>query len=201
MSNTINLPALTNVAINSVRPTNNVESNKSSLDFKGLLTNMLSSNSMLPGSTDSGSGMSDLTPLILLLITKLFGDGVDDQIQVGAPEGTPVKGPITQGSHDGHVALDFGVPIGTDIHSTMGGKVSFAGWNNEGYGNLVIVKNGDYETYYAHLSKIPVKVGQTILEGAVIGKSGNTGNSTGPHLHYEIRRNGVGVSPLSTILE
>lgn len=201
MTNKIYFPTIPNTVINNGSLPNAKESSKSSMDFKGLLTTMLSSNSILPGSTESSSGMSDLTPLILLLITKLFGEGNDDQILVSAPKGSPVKGPITQGSHEGHIALDFGVPVGTDIHSTMGGKVTYAGWNNEGYGNLVIIKNGDYQTYYAHLSNIPVKVGQTIFEGEVIGKTGNTGNSTGPHLHYEIRRNGVGVNPLSTIIK
>jgi len=108
-----------------------------------------------------------------------FGDDV--------PGGLPVKGYMTQASHPGHVAIDWGVAVGTDIKSTMNGKVIYAGWNNEGYGNLVIVENGPYRTYYAHLSKIPVSVGDSVKAGEVVGKSGNTGNSTGPHLHYEVR--------------
>ena len=71
----------------------------------------------------------------------------------------------------------------------------YAGWNNQGYGNLVIVENGPYKTYYAHLSEIPVQVGQTVQAGQVIAYSGNTGNSTGPHLHYEVRVNGQRVDP------
>ncbi|GAP07931.1 membrane proteins related to metalloendopeptidases [Anaerolinea thermolimosa] len=57
----------------------------------------------------------------------------------------------------------------------------------QGYGNLVIVENGPYRTYYAHLSEIPVRMGEHVSRGDVVGLSGNTGNSTGPHLHYEIR--------------
>lgn len=116
------------------------------------------------------------------------------------PEGRPVGGGLTQKYHNRHFGLDFGVPVGTDVKSTMPGKVVYAGWNNEGYGNLVIVENGPYQTYYAHLSNIPVKVGDAVSSGQVIGLSGNTGNSTGPHLHYEIRRDGTPIDPTSRTL-
>lgn len=111
------------------------------------------------------------------------------------PRGLPLHGEISQGSHSGHVAIDYSTPTGTPIRSTMAGKVVHAGWNTEGYGNLVIVENGPYKTYYAHLSEIPVSVGQIVQSGIVIGLSGNTGNSTGPHLHYEVRLNGRKVDP------
>ena len=150
---------------------------------------------------DIGSSSGDmLQPLIMMMITKLFGaDASSLNINASMPQGTPLNGVLTQTSHEGHVALDFGVPVGTNVKTTMAGKITYAGWNNEGYGNLVIVENGPYKTYYAHLSEIPVKVGQTVKEGDRIGLSGNTGNSTGPHLHYEIRKNGISINPLSTI--
>jgi murein DD-endopeptidase MepM/ murein hydrolase activator NlpD len=116
------------------------------------------------------------------------------------PSGRPVDGVLTQKYHNRHFGLDLGVPIGTNVKSTMPGKVIHAGWNNEGYGNLVIIENGPYQTYYAHLSSIPVKVGDTVNPGQVIGISGSTGNSTGPHLHYEIRRDGVPIDPTSRTL-
>jgi murein DD-endopeptidase MepM/ murein hydrolase activator NlpD len=75
-----------------------------------------------------------------------------------------------------------------------------AGWNNQGYGNLVIVENASYRTYYAHLSSIPVSVGDLVTAGTSIGLSGNTGNSTGPHLHYEIRKNNLPTDPTSVTL-
>ncbi len=112
-----------------------------------------------------------------------------------APTRLPVEGPISQGYHTGHSAIDIAVPVGTAVHATMAGKVTYAGWNDEGYGNLVIVENGPYRTYYAHLNSIPVTVGQTVADGAVIGLSGNTGHSTGPHVHYEVRVNGQPVPP------
>jgi murein DD-endopeptidase MepM/ murein hydrolase activator NlpD len=93
------------------------------------------------------------------------------------------------------VALDFGIPVGTDVQATMDGKVVYAGWNTEGYGNLVIVENGPYRTFFAHLSQIPVNVGDQIRKGDVVGLSGNTGNSTGPHVHYEVRLNGAAIDP------
>lgn len=116
------------------------------------------------------------------------------------PYGEPVKGRLTQGYVGRHNGLDFGIVVGTPVHSTMEGTVKYAGWSPIGYGNLVIVENGDYQTYYAHLSKIPVSAGQKVQAGSVIGESGNTGNSTGPHLHYEIRKNGKNIDPTSLTL-
>jgi murein DD-endopeptidase MepM/ murein hydrolase activator NlpD len=111
------------------------------------------------------------------------------------PSGWPVMGRISQEPNARHVAFDIAIPVGTPIKTTMDGNVVYAGWNNQGYGNLVIVENGGYRTYYAHLSSIPVSVGAQSAAGTVIGLSGNTGNSTGPHLHYEIRQNKVRINP------
>jgi murein DD-endopeptidase MepM/ murein hydrolase activator NlpD len=98
------------------------------------------------------------------------------------------------------MAFDIAVPVGTPIKTTMDGTVIHAGWNDQGYGNLVIVENGPYRTYYAHLSSIPVSVGDQVSAGSIIGLSGNTGHSTGPHLHYEIRKNKVPIDPTSVTL-
>jgi murein DD-endopeptidase MepM/ murein hydrolase activator NlpD len=117
------------------------------------------------------------------------------------PSGMPVSGGrLTQNYHSGHNGLDIGVVVGTPVKTTMDGKVVHAGWNTQGYGNLVIVENGEYRTYYAHLSSIPVSVGDTVRAGTTIGLSGNTGNSTGPHLHYEIRVNKVAINPTTATL-
>lgn len=95
---------------------------------------------------------------------------------------------ITQTSHPGHLAVDIGVPVGTKVSAPMNGRVIYAGYNNQGYGNLVEIQTSDgKKILLAHLSQINVKVGQSVGEGQQVGKSGNTGNSTGPHLHYEIR--------------
>ena len=202
MTNSIDM--YTNLqAGNVVKVTDPIKTNKKTInsDFNDLLSLMMTSQTSFSGSSNvNGSG--DLSSLIYTLFAKLFGEnGINSSsnLSIDSPEGKPLNGIITQVSHNGHVALDYGVPIGTSVHTTMSGKVTYAGWNNEGYGNLVIVENGPYKTYYAHLSKIPVSAGQIVKEGAIIGLSGNTGNSTGPHLHYEVRKNGVAVDPASTM--
>jgi murein DD-endopeptidase MepM/ murein hydrolase activator NlpD len=170
--------------------------------FGDLLTNLLSTSNEFGANGVTNSQSDLLTPILLMLISKLLGDNqslFNGELSASEPHGKPLNGTITQRSHSGHTALDFGVPIGTNVQTTIGGKVIHAGWNNEGYGNLVIVENGPFRTYFAHLSKIPVKVGQVVQEGEVIGLSGNTGNSTGPHLHYEIRKNGVNIDPTQSL--
>ncbi|MCC8154716.1 MAG: M23 family metallopeptidase, partial [Tannerellaceae bacterium] len=85
-----------------------------------------------------------------------------------------------------HSGMDFTAKIGTDVYATGNGKVSFAGWR-QGYGNCIIIDHGyGYETLYGHLHKFNVKVGKEVKRGEVIGYVGNTGKSTGPHLHYEV---------------
>lgn len=96
-----------------------------------------------------------------------------------------------------HHGIDVAVNTGTPVRAAARGRVSFAGWNG-GYGYLVIIDHGNnIETRYAHLSRISVKVGQYVERGTVIAYSGNTGNSTGPHLHFEIRQKGQSVNPLN----
>ncbi|MFC7887215.1 M23 family metallopeptidase [Streptomyces sp. NPDC057376] len=104
-----------------------------------------------------------------------------------------------------HSGQDFAVPIGTNVVATHGGTVVKAGGNGAGdgpaYGNAIVIKHGN-GTYsqYAHLSKINVKAGQIVKTGQSIAKSGNTGNSSGPHLHFEIRTTpnyGSAVDPVS----
>jgi murein DD-endopeptidase MepM/ murein hydrolase activator NlpD len=111
------------------------------------------------------------------------------------PWGYPVQGPISQGVRNGHVALDFSIVEGTPVHATLDGMVKTVGKDPDGYGKYVVVENGPYEVYFAHLSSIPVRVGDRISAGQLLGLSGNTGNSTGPHLHYEIRRSGHPLDP------
>ncbi|MGD2105156.1 MAG: peptidoglycan DD-metalloendopeptidase family protein [Anaerolineae bacterium] len=101
----------------------------------------------------------------------------------------PVLGRITQGHWYGHRAIDIGAPTGSAVMATDGGFVSFAGWTDVGYGYLIVVDHANgFATYYAHLSNIYVAEGQAVKRGQVIGAVGNTGDSTGPHLHFEVRR-------------
>jgi murein DD-endopeptidase MepM/ murein hydrolase activator NlpD len=165
-------------------------------DFQGLLTTTLAGLTASSGTDSVVSSDSLLAPLMLQLLEKLLAQQLTPAADMHAePRGLPVEGRRTQDAHPGHMAIDLAVPVGTPVKATMSGTVVYAGWNNEGYGNLVIVENGPYRTYYAHLSKIPMTVGQSVPPGMVIGLSGNTGNSTGPHLHYEVRVNGQQVDP------
>ena len=98
-----------------------------------------------------------------------------------------------------HEGIDLAAPVGTPIFAPGEGEVIFAGWQR-GYGNLIKIRHElGVETRYGHLSRIRVKVGQKVSRGALIGDMGNTGRSTGSHLHYEIRVNGQSVDPMSFI--
>ena len=118
----------------------------------------------------------------------------------------PVLGPITSefgmryhpitGRYVMHNGLDIGVPYGTAVHAGAPGIVYFAGWNGGGYGYLVILDNGSgITTMYAHNSSIAVSKGQVVARGDVIAYAGSTGNSTGPHVHFEVRKSGAPDNP------
>ena len=94
-----------------------------------------------------------------------------------------------------HTGMDFSAPTGTDIFATGGGVVESAGWQ-QGYGNTVVIAHGfGYHTLYAHMHTIGVRVGQRVVRGDIIGTVGNTGKSTGAHLHYEVHLRGRPVNP------
>lgn len=114
----------------------------------------------------------------------------------------PVYGILTQGYRLDHRAVDIAAPIGTPITASDRGVVLRAGWNNQGYGNFVIIDhNIDYLTLYAHMDKILVHEGEVVGEGQVLGTVGSTGNSTGPHLHFEIRDFGRLANPLEFLAQ
>jgi murein DD-endopeptidase MepM/ murein hydrolase activator NlpD len=98
----------------------------------------------------------------------------------------------------GHRAIDYAAANGTPIRSVGEGIVTFAGWNRSGYGNLVSIRhNGTFSTNYAHQSKIAVSYGQKVSQGEIIGYVGSTGFSTGPHLHFEMVKDGTKINPLT----
>lgn len=125
----------------------------------------------------------------------------------GAPAGLPVAGarltsgygmrhhPILGGQRM-HSGLDLALPYGSPIRATADGTVISAGWAG-GYGLAVKLDHGGaVETLYGHMSRLAVRAGQSVRKGQVIGFVGSTGRSTGPHVHYEVRRNSVAVKPL-----
>lgn len=96
-----------------------------------------------------------------------------------------------------HEGMDFSSPVGTPVYATGDGTVTTASWKSQ-YGNLVEISHGyNYTTRYAHLSKILVKPGQSVKRGDLIGEVGNTGKSTGSHLHYEVRLRGQAQNPVN----
>ena len=96
----------------------------------------------------------------------------------------------------GHLAIDIGLVIGEPIYASDSGVVVFSGWSNGGYGYVVVIDHGTgYQTLYAHLSGVAAGCGQSVVQGQTIGYGGNTGNSTGAHLHFEVRYLGGFVSP------
>ncbi len=111
----------------------------------------------------------------------------------------PIGGVITQRFAWYHRAIDIATKLGTPVVAADSGRVVVAGWpDNSGYGNRVVLDHGNgFTTLYAHLSRIDVVAGQTVKRGDVVGLEGSTGRSTGPHLHFEIRYNGVHQNPLS----
>lgn len=96
-----------------------------------------------------------------------------------------------------HEGMDFSAPIGTDVYATGNGVVVKVGWQS-GYGNTIEIDHGfGYRTRYAHLQDFHTKVGKKVVRGEVIGGVGNTGKSTGPHLHYEVHVKGQPVNPVN----
>ena len=126
---------------------------------------------------------------------------------VAVPSRTPLEGlkltssfgmrehPIF-GGRRAHKGIDLAAPVGTPIYATADGVVGKASWFG-GYGLFVELEHGgDLETRYGHMSRLNVAEGQMVHKGDVIGYVGTTGNSTGPHLHYEVRVNGDAVNPI-----
>lgn len=145
--------------------------------------------------------------------TKVIEEGESERIIVGTkklpPKAAtgkfrrPASGNLTSGfgyrwgtMHNG---IDIANSYGTSIYASDGGVVTCAGWQG-GYGNLVIIDHGNgFKTYYGHASKVLVKTGQKVGKGEKIALMGSTGNSTGSHVHFEIRKNGTPQNPFNYI--
>jgi peptidoglycan hydrolase-like protein with peptidoglycan-binding domain len=142
----------------------------------------------------------------------LRADGVAGPAAVAALRAAPPSCPISLASPvataytDGfgprgnrfHPGIDYPGPSGTSVFAAASGRVTFAGFSLGGYGNLVtIAHGGGTRTMYAHLSRVGVRVGQYVQSGRRIGRVGSSGNSTGPHLHFEVRVRGAAVDPMT----
>lgn len=129
----------------------------------------------------------------------------------GSPSGPvrflrPVPGPMGDGfgaprTGHTHTGIDFPVPYGTRVGAAGVGTTIFAGYNSGGYGNLVVIQHRlGFTSWYAHLSSITTWVGENVVGGTRIGYVGSTGNSTGPHLHFEVRRYDTPIDPAPLLL-
>jgi murein DD-endopeptidase MepM/ murein hydrolase activator NlpD len=112
---------------------------------------------------------------------------------------TPGSYTITRGYSSIHTGIDLAAPPGTPVFAANSGVVVFAGWSTFGYGNMIVLAHGPFLTLYGHLSQINVRCGQLVGVGQSIGGVGNTGNSSGPHLHFEIRDGFTPRDPSATI--
>lgn len=110
----------------------------------------------------------------------------------------PTQGIITQGYYWYHPGVDIANPAAPNILAADAGTIVAEGWDSTGYGNRIIIDHGNgMQTLYAHMSAFYVTLGQTVSRGAAIGRMGSTGHSTGTHLHFEIRQNGLRLNPLN----
>ncbi len=132
-------------------------------------------------------------------------DTCDTSNSVGFGTGTfiwPAPNKMVSGNDywSGHLAIDIGAGMGQYIYASDGGVVVYAGAISGGYGNMVMIDHGNgYQTLYAHLSGINTRCGASVSQGTVIGLAGSSGNSTGAHLHFEVRYMGGFVNPWSVL--
>jgi len=132
-------------------------------------------------------------------VAKLLGPGACGVVMDGAVGTNTFVWPTTNRTLSGynyssiHPGIDIGGSLGNAIYASDNGVVVYAGWNNYGYGNVVVIDHGTgWQTLYAHMNSISVGCGQSVYQGSVIGALGSTGNSTGPHLHFEMMHSSYG---------
>jgi murein DD-endopeptidase MepM/ murein hydrolase activator NlpD len=185
---------------------------KAENEFKRLFS-MKSREKVLENLDTSDSGSIDMENLKQKIKSTVESVGeikdylrVQRDIYVATPKGSPVIGGISSyygnrehprsGEENFHSGIDISSSPGNPVKATADGIVSFSGWSG-GSGNLVVLEHGHgFSTFYAHNRAIPVKVGQKVKRGDIIGYVGSTGNSTGPHVHYEIWKDGKSIDPV-----
>jgi murein DD-endopeptidase MepM/ murein hydrolase activator NlpD len=174
-----------------------------------------------PPVTGAGAGRSgaggtvarnaDFTGLMRAVAIRAARPGAGTRFEAGAsiPSHWPldVQGFVTRGQvrpgvvDESHPGIDIAVPLGTPVRASGGGSVTAAGYDAD-YGLFVLLRHpSGYETMYGHMSRLVAAEGDDVLAGQVIGLSGNSGRSTAPHLHFEIRRDNKSVDPLDLVKE
>jgi len=135
-------------------------------------------------------------------VAKIYGPGfcgtiVDGAVGMGAfiwPSNNHFLSGYDYSPETNHRAIDIAGKLGDALYASDNGVIVYAGWNDRGYGNVVVIDHGNgWQTLYAHLSYFGVNCGQSVYQGDVIGSMGSTGNSSGPHLHFEMRHESYGL--------
>ena len=178
------------------------------------LRGMLSPNVGLPETPASGAARTPAEERLYVapaIQARVPAAGTADSTADGPS--LPTRWPLTVHSYrtrglaiddpatERHTGLDLAVPVGSDVRAAGGGRVRQSGVDSA-YGEFVLIQHpGGYETMYGHLSRVVVQQGAMVRAGQVIGLSGSTGRSTAPHLHFEIRRGGQSVDPLTMVRE
>lgn len=150
--------------------------------------------------TSSGSGSGSSAPANTVSFPA--GPGSCGAQPIGPSSGwqRPLNSySITRGYADWHPGIDLAASEGTPVMAANSGRVIFAGWSTWGYGYAVVLSHGPFTTLYGHLSAYNVSCGQVVGMGQIIGAVGTTGNSSGPHLHFELMYNGIRGNPAATI--
>lgn len=150
--------------------------------------------------TSGGSGAGASAPPNTVSFNA--GPGSCGAQEIGPSVGwqRPLNGyTITRGYAEWHPGIDLAASVGAPVMAANSGRVIFAGWSDWGYGYTVVLSSGPFQTLYGHLSAVNVRCGQVVSIGQVIGAVGSTGNSSGPHLHFELMYNGIRGNPAATI--
>jgi len=135
-------------------------------------------------------------PYVPRTVTAYSGPVPDDATKGSGVFGWPASGSITQGYWAGHPGIDIAGWIGAPVTAADSGHVVAAGWSDVGYGNFIVIDHSNgFQTLYAHLDSFNVNKGDNVSKGQTIAQMGSTGNSTGPHLHFEIRQGTVQRNP------
>ena len=176
-----------NISVDNLKRYNNLEDNNIHVGQKIYL-----SSGLAPKTTTSSSSKSRLSSPTLRSFRKPL-----KSIKVNSSYGTRVH-PVT-GKRTTHHGIDLKASMNTPVYAPYAGVVTYSGWMR-GYGKIVIIDHGGgYTTRYAHLNRWIVGKGKKVKKGQLIAKTGNTGISTGPHLHYEIRKDGKTIDPKGTL--
>lgn len=173
-----------NISVNNLKKYNNLNNNNISVGQRIYLKGGMAAKQTTPSSrTTSPTLRSFRKPLKSISVNSRYGTRVH---------------PVTK-KRTTHHGVDLKAAMNTPVYAPYEGVVTYSGWMN-GYGKIIIIDHGGgYTTRYAHLNRWIVNKGTTVKKGQLIAKTGNTGLSTGPHLHYEIRKNGSSIDPTGTL--